>query len=101
MLGDFGQLPPVLDLLVYVNIPRDPLSNSGLAAYNLFKEVYKLDVIQRQSGNSQEQQDFRNLLLRLRNGKTTLDDWKALTTQFEGKQSRIELNRFSDATFIL
>jgi hypothetical protein len=29
-----------------------------------FKEAYKLDVIQRQSGNSQEQQNFRNLLLR-------------------------------------
>jgi len=100
MLGDFGQLPPVLDLPVYVNIPREPLSNSGLAAYNLFKEVYKLDVIQRQSGNSQEQHNFRNLLLRLRNGESTLDDWKTLTTRFEGKLSRTERDRFSDAMFI-
>src|SRR3954452_20096959 len=80
MLGDFGQLPPVLDLSIYANIPRDPLSNNGLAAYKLFKEVYKLDVVQRQFGNSQEQHEFRNLLLWLRDGESTLDDWKTLTT---------------------
>lgn len=73
MLGDFGQLPPVLDLPVYVRISRDPLSNNGLAVYNLFNEVYKLDIVQRQSGNSQQQQDFRDLLLRMRDGESTLD----------------------------
>lgn len=59
----FGQLPPVLDLPMYIDISRDALSNDGLAVYKQFKEVYKLDVIQCQSGNSQEQQDFRELLL--------------------------------------
>ena len=78
MFGDFGQLPPVLDLPVYAKILRGPLSNNGLAAYNLFKEVYKLDVIERQSGNSQKQQEFRDLLLRLRDGESTLADWMIL-----------------------
>jgi ATP-dependent DNA helicase PIF1 len=101
ILGDFSQLPPVLDFTVYVNTLRDPLSNNGHAAYKLFKEVYKLNVVQRQSGNSQEQHNFRSLLLRLRDGESTLDDWKTLTTRFEEKLSRIERERFSDAMFLL
>ena len=80
LFGDFGQLPPVLDLPMYANIPRDPLSNNGLAAYSQFKEAYKLDVAQRQSGNTKEQQDFRDLLLQLRNEESVLDDWKVLST---------------------
>ena len=56
------------------NVLRDPLSNNGLAAYSQFKEAYKLDVAQRQSGNTKEQQDFRDLLLLLRNGESELDD---------------------------
>ena len=99
--GNFGQLPPVLDLPMYANVPRDPLSNNGLAAYSQFKEAYKLDVAQRQSGNTKEQQDFRDLLLRLRNGESVLDDWKVLSTRFEGKINRTESERFSDAMFIL
>ncbi len=101
LFRDFGQLPPVLDLPMYTNISRDPLSNNGLAAYNQFKEAYKLDVAQRQSGNTKEQQDFRDLLLRLRNGESTLADWKVLSTRFEGKINRTESKRFSDAIFIL
>ena len=68
MLGDFGQLPPVHDFPLYDKDLRDALSNNGIALYNLFKKVYKLDVIQRQLGNSHEQQNFRNLLLWLRDG---------------------------------
>jgi ATP-dependent DNA helicase PIF1 len=101
MFGDFGQLPPVLDLPMYTKISRDPLSNNGFAAYNLFREVYKLDVIQRQSGNSQEQRDFRELLLRLCNGESTLANWMMLTTRFEGNLSMKERNRFCKSTFIL
>ncbi len=74
MVGDFGQLPSVLDLPIYVSIQRDALSNNGIAAYNLFREVYMLDVVQRQSGNFKKQRDFRDILLRLRNGNSTLDD---------------------------
>ena len=74
MVSDFGQLLPILNLPMYVNIQRDALSNNGIAAYNLFREVYMLDVVQRQSGNSKKQRDFRDILLRLRNGDSTLDD---------------------------
>jgi hypothetical protein len=78
LFGNFSQLPPVLDLPMYADTKRDLLSNSGIATYKQFKEMYKLEIAQRQSGNSKEQQNFRNILLRLRNGESTIDDWKFL-----------------------
>ena len=91
MFGDFRQLPPVRDMPMYANnITHDIISNDGIAAYKHFREVYKLDVVQRQSGNSEEQQGFRELLLRLRDGECTLEDWKKLCTRFENNLNRIE-----------
>src|SRR2546421_8582995 len=55
LFGDFGQLPPVLDLPMYADTKRGSLSNSGIVAYKQFIEVYKLEIAQRQSGNSKEQ----------------------------------------------
>lgn len=99
MFGDFGQLPPVLDLPMYTNsASRDESSNNGLVAYKQFKEVYELDIVQRQSGT--EQQEFRDMLLRLR-GDSSLNDWKILTKRFEENLSRIERDQFQDAIFIL
>ena len=55
MFGNFGQLPPVFDSPMFVKNPsQDTMSNNGLAAYKHFQEVYKLSVIQRQSGESKE-----------------------------------------------
>jgi hypothetical protein len=102
LFGDFGQLPPVLDLPMYAkNVSHDTTSNDGIASYKNFREVYKLDVIQRQSGDSEEQKGFREILLRLRNGESSLDDWQKLSTRFESKLNNTERNRFTDAVFIL
>ena len=47
LIGDFGQLPPVMDDAMYMqNLRRDPLSNNGMSAYKQFQEVYNLDVVQ-------------------------------------------------------
>ncbi|RGB22365.1 hypothetical protein C1646_822580 [Rhizophagus diaphanus] len=75
---------------MYVSTKQDALSDSSFAAYKQFKEAYKLNVIQRQSGNSKEQQDFRNILLRMRNEKSTIDDWRTFITRFEDNLSRTE-----------
>jgi ATP-dependent DNA helicase PIF1 len=101
LFGDFGQLPPVLDLPMYVNISRDQLSNDGLAAYKMFREVYKLNAVQRQSGDTNEQQEFRDILLRLRNGESILEDWEKLSVRVDQKLIITEINRFQNATFIL
>ena len=104
LVGDFGQLPPVLDEPMYSQIPRcDPLSSDGIVAYSQFCEVYKLDIIQRQSGDSEEQCNFRSLLLCLRNGESTEDDWKLLATRFSDSPKVLSLDRdrFLKATCII
>src|SRR6266542_1556880 len=65
MFGDFGQLPPVLDLPMYASSHEGLLSNDGYAVYQQFREAYRLDVIERQSENSEEQQNFREILSQL------------------------------------
>ncbi|GBC15565.1 ATP-dependent DNA helicase PIF1 [Rhizophagus irregularis DAOM 181602=DAOM 197198] len=100
LVGDFGQLPPVRDEPMYSKISRDTLSNEGIKTYRQFREVYKLDVIQRQSGDSDVQRKFRAILLRMRDGESTLDDWKELTTQFSNG-TNITSAEFSDAICIM
>src|ERR1043165_10259948 len=102
MFEDFGQLPPMLDLPMYANDNTcDEISNNGIASYQQFREVYKLEVVQRQSEESEEQQGFRDLLLRLHEGDSSLDDWKRLSIRFEEQLTRIEQECFSDAIFLL
>jgi hypothetical protein len=46
ILGDFRQLPPVLDIPMFSNNTiHDANSNKGIAAYKHIREVFKLDVI--------------------------------------------------------
>ena len=45
MFGNFGQLPPVLNLPMYTDTKQDILFNSDHVVYKQFKEVYKLDII--------------------------------------------------------
>lgn len=102
LFGDFGQLPPVLDFPMYAhNASQDSRSNDGIAAYKEFREVYKLEIVQRQSGESEEQQAFRDILLRLREGDSNLNDWQRLSNRFEGNLDQTERERFSDAVSIL
>ncbi|CAB4429937.1 unnamed protein product [Rhizophagus irregularis] len=43
---------------------------------------------------------FRDILLRLRDGKSTLNDWNILTSRFKENLNRAERDRFQDAVFI-
>ncbi|EXX53022.1 ATP-dependent DNA helicase PIF1-like [Rhizophagus irregularis DAOM 181602=DAOM 197198] len=76
----------------------DGSTRNVIAVYKQIKEVYELDVIQQQSGN--DQQGFREILLRLRDGKSTLNDWNILSSRFEENLNRAERDRFQDAVFI-
>ena len=42
LFGDFGQLPPVMDLPLYTTLSRFPLSDQGSAAYQLFDHAIVL-----------------------------------------------------------
>ncbi len=54
MFRDFGQLSLVLDLPIYASSHGGLLSNDRYAIYQQFWKAYRLDVIERQSGNSEE-----------------------------------------------
>ena len=87
---------------MYTNdISQDTLSNNGIASYKHFSKAYKLNIVQRQSGDSKEQQIFRDILLRMRDGECILNDWIILTTRFEDKLSINERKEFSEAVHIL
>ncbi|PKC12740.1 hypothetical protein RhiirA5_372836 [Rhizophagus irregularis] len=57
LVGNFGQLPPVLDEPMYSQVLRfDSLSNDAMSVYYQFCKVYYLGVVQLQSGDSEEQE---------------------------------------------
>ena len=67
-----------MDLPLYTAVSRTELSDLGSADYHLFDKAIVLDQVMRQTGVDTEQQLFRDLLLRLRDGQTTVEDWKHL-----------------------
>ena len=81
LFGDFGQLPPVMDLPLYTTVTRNELSDLGSSTYHFFDSAVVLSQVMRQSGESPEQILFRDILLRLRDGKTTVADWQYLMHQ--------------------
>ena len=81
LIGDFGQLPPVMDLPLYTMASRTELSDFGSANYQMFDCAVVLDQVMRQAGEDADQKLFRDLLCRMRNGQSTLDDWHHLMRQ--------------------
>ena len=81
LFGDFGQLPPVMDLPLYTTSTSSPLSDIGSSSYRSFDKATVLDQIMRQSGDDPRQVLFRNILLRLRNCEVTEADWRTLMTR--------------------
>ena len=78
LFGDFGQLPPVMDLPLYTLESCSSLSDLGKSAYQLFNKAIVLDQVMRQSGDDDQQIIFHNILLRL---KLTTSDWQCLMSQ--------------------
>ena len=81
LFGDFGQLPPVMDLPLYTTDSRSELSDQGRTAYQSFQHAVVLDKVMRQAGQNPQQVKFRDILLRLRDAKVTVADWNCLMTQ--------------------
>ena len=71
LFGDFGQLPPVMDLPLYTTVSRTALSDLGSSAYQFFDRAVVLDQVMCQSGDDNDQVVFRNVLLHLRDGQVT------------------------------
>ena len=97
LVGDFGQLPPVMDLAVFTARVSSAISDRGRAVYQMFNNAIVLQQQMRQNGNSIEQVAFRDLLFRLRNAAVTVEDWQLLMTRSMSRLSSHELNAFADA----
>ena len=81
LVGDFGQLPPVMDLPLYSSVSRSAIADLGRTAYQFFTSAVTLTQVMRQNGQDSDQVRFRELLLHLRDGTVSIEDWKLLMTR--------------------
>ena len=96
LIGDPGQLPPVGDKPLFHAKPSSAIGEQGYQTYRMFDKVVKLTVNQRVQGISSTQEQFRHLLLRLRKGESTSEDWQLLLTR--QPLHITDLSQFDDAT---
>lgn len=94
MMGDFGQLPPVMDLAMFNEQRGEGLSGKGLAVFRSFRKAVVLKKVERQGGDDPTQVAFRELLGRLRDGKVTVEDWRLLSSRAEQKLPAEEAQQF-------
>ena len=99
LFGDFGQLPPVMDLPLYTSVSRSALSDLGRSAYQTFNRAVVLRQVMRQQGEDPEQVRFREILLRLRDARVTQADWEHLMTRRDAQVA--DMNSFADALHLL
>ena len=72
LVGDLGQLPPVIDKPLYVG------NTAGRVLWKYFTKVVTLDTVFRQQGTDPNQVKFKRLLINIRNANPTMDDWNLL-----------------------
>ena len=70
---------------MYTEPTSNDLAQHGHHIYSMFNTVVILDQVLRQHGANPDIARFRDLLLRLRNGCVTEDDWKLLLTRDPSK----------------
>lgn len=95
LFGDFGQLPPVGDRPLYADPTTSELSLHGHHIYHVFNTVVVLEQVLRQRGTDPETLAFRELLMRLRDGTTTQEDWRMLLQRTPQQASNCD--EFADA----
>ena len=70
-----------MDLPLYTAVSRSELSDLGSVNYHQFDHAIILDQVIRQAGSNDTQQQFHDILMRLRNGELSVEDWKHLVKQ--------------------
>jgi ATP-dependent DNA helicase PIF1 len=95
LFGDFGQLPPVADRRMYHLGQNSPVrAQEGFTAYRTFTSCVNLTQCVRQ----QNDHVFKDCLLRIRDGQTSLEDYQLLSTRFKGVADNEE--EFIDAVHL-
>ncbi|KAG7002669.1 ATP-dependent DNA helicase PIF1 [Fusarium oxysporum f. sp. conglutinans] len=95
LVGDFFQLPPVLQKPLCYDKEVQGVEIKGRNAYRRFDKSVFLKVVQRQRGDDQEA--FRTALGELRLLQLSMESWKLLSTRVQAKLDDREVARFSSA----
>jgi ATP-dependent DNA helicase PIF1 len=101
LIGDFFQLPPVLNKPLYTDCENSSLKDYellGRNAYRSFTNSVFLTTVQRQFGD--DQAAFRQALLELREAKVSAQSWKLLSSRCAVMLSQHEQKSFIDAVRI-
>ena len=75
----------MMDLPLYTTVSQNAMSDLGSTTYQMFDYAVVLEQPMRQSGEDPDQVLFRSILLQLRNGQTTTDDWEHLMKRTAAK----------------
>ena len=100
LLGDFGQLPPVLDAPMFsqkLGKDTNPLSEEGQLSFQSFDKAVILTTVERVRGNDERQTRFRRVLSNLRNGCVTHLDLAFLNQRLESNLTANEVAEFHHA----
>ncbi|KAF6527894.1 hypothetical protein HZS61_008196 [Fusarium oxysporum f. sp. conglutinans] len=95
LVGDFFQLPPVLQKPLYYDKEVQGVEIKGRNAYRRFDKTVFLKVVQRQRGDDQEA--FRTALGELRLLQLSKESWKLLSSRVQAKLDDREVARFVNA----
>ncbi|KAK4068341.1 hypothetical protein Purlil1_13812 [Purpureocillium lilacinum] len=95
LVGDFFQLPPVLQKPLYYDKEVQGVEIKGRNAYMRFDKTVFLSVVQRQCGD--DQAAFRKALGELRLLQLSHESWKLLSGRVQAKLDDQEVAKFADA----
>ena len=76
LVGDSAQSPPIANKPLYYPKPTGDVALQGFHAYQVFRTVITHKVNKR--ANDESEENFRKLLINLRTGECSKDDWKRL-----------------------
>ncbi|KID90368.1 ATP-dependent DNA helicase PIF1, partial [Metarhizium majus ARSEF 297] len=95
LVGDFFQLPPVLQKPLYYDKEVQGVETKGRNAYRRIDKSVFLKVVQRQRGD--DQKAFRTALQELRLLQLSVESWKLLSGRVQAKLDDQEVTRFANA----
>ncbi|EXU95902.1 AAA ATPase, helitron and PIF1-like helicase domain protein [Metarhizium robertsii] len=95
LVGDFFQLPPVLQKRLYYDKEVQGVEIKGRDAYMRFDKSIFLSAVQQQCGD--DQTAFRKALGELRLLQLSHESWKPLSGRVQAKLDDREVARFADA----
>ena len=92
LIGDPGQLLPVAGATLYDTKLKGNMAQGGYLAYQKFNKVIQLESVMRQQNLEDDtiQKHFMELIPRIRNGESTIEDYNLLLTRTPNENNEVE-----------